>query len=586
MSRSRLNISTTRLASLSAICLFLLAFCLYWLPNRPAAQTNRSQMSELRIILKTDGGTIVTGSEQRPSSETIDQLQKLVSEYPGNWEVELDHGTIKTLKPISPVAVDLPAKDFSRTFLAQFSKLFGITADSAAYVIEYNLRSKRVVEYRQVVNNVPVEQSFITFAVEDSHLRLVTSRVYSDLNANQFDVTPAFQNVSACEIAANDFAGASNQTPANVTCKGALLILPENGKYFLTWKVVINATKGLNSYTYYVDARDGSIVKKYSNLRSQKAQSPQPGLMSKEEASASLNPTSLSRASHINHDANKLQQGESNKNTPTITAPASNAAAWETILSENFDVNNFPYSPWREFDNNGSTGGELYWDDQNCVSNSPNWSLWAADEGANHLNACSDNYANDMDSWVVYGPFSLANSTDGSLEFHYNNVSELNFDYFKWMASVDGTNFSGFKISGNSNGWQNESLDFKNVPTLGNITGRSQVWIAFAFTTDSSAVSGKGAFVDDVTIKRFVDSSCAGVSGHVGGHIYGKNKNELLLRDFKNMKVVLNKTLAFDSYAVTNSTGNYSSADCSDYVRFELEGYGSANFVSVHDCNN
>jgi hypothetical protein len=358
-------------------------------------------------------------------------------------------------------------------------------------------------------------------------------------------------------------------------------------KYFLAWKLSLDAIKSLDSFTYFIDAGTGRVLKKYSNLRSQKAEdrtiSGDP-LLSKEETTAVLNRTAPSQ-----YSPTSTKEPDKKKDLAVASAPppasVSPAAVWETILSENFDVKDFPYSPWRAFDNNGSIGGEIYWDDQNCVYNDPGWSLWAADEGVNGLDACVDNYANNMDSWVVYGPFDLSNSSDGLLEFHYNNDSELNYDYFKWMASVDGSHFSGYQISGNSSGWRYESLDFKNVPTLGNITGRSQVWIAFAVSSDGSVAPGKGAFVDDVSIKK-MSSSCTGVSGHVGGHIYGKNQNELQLRDFKNMKVVLNNNLASDSYAMTNSTGNYSSPECSDYIRFELEGYGANNFLKVHDCND
>ena len=359
------------------------------------------------------------------------------------------------------------------------------------------------------------------------------------------------------------------------------MILPTDDHYFLSWKLVVEVPNTLISYTYYVDAITGEVIKKNTNVISQ-GHLQSSTMTTRSETSAVLNRKLPIQKPSTSEDAEK-PANQISAPKPDALTPAD--AIWETILSENFDVNNFPYSPWQPFDNNGATGGELFWDDQSCVSHDPSWSLWAADGGVNHLNACVDNYAHNMDSWVIYGPFSLAGSTDGLLDFHYNNVSEANFDYFKWLVSVDGTHFSGYQVSGNSNGWQYGSIDFKNVPTLGNITGRSQVWIAFVFTSDGSIASGKGAFVDDVAIKRMTSSNCTGVSGLVKGYVFGKNKSELQLSAFRNTKVILNHTFAFDSYTVTNVSGNYSSSECPDFVRVELQGFSPSNFVKVLDCN-
>ena len=568
----------------------------WWSQVAGKAQANSGKQDQssdsVKVLVHTSSGNIVTTSVEPPNVQTISNLDRLLQKYPGTWKVEIEKGVVKNLKPTTPILITSSPKDFSLSLLSEFSNAFGISSEEITYLMEFNLRQRRVVEYRQVIGGVPVEYSFLTFSVQDSQLEQVTSRLYPAVSSNLKSVIPSLKRESAFDIASLDsndnLRGSSSQ---KVNYRGDLVVLPEGTAYFLTWKVIVDAPGSLDSYTYYIDANTGRVIKKYTNVESQTSLAPvqEPtALRSKEEASAVLRKRLTTVESQT--AASEPQEKRENKavDTPTLpqTALTQSAGTWQTILSENFDTLEFPYSPWRVFDNNGSTGGELYWDDQNCVSHDPSWSLWAADGGTNRLNACTDNYASDMDSWVVYGPFDLSNSTDGLLDFHYNNVSELNYDYFKWMASVDGTHFSGYQVSGDSNGWQYQSLDFKNVPTLGNITGRSQVWIAFIFTSDSSVVSGKGAFVDDVAIKKMLSSSCTGVSGHVGGHIYGKNQYELQLKDFKDMKVVLNKSFATDSYTATDSVGNYSSSACSDYIRFELEGYGASNFLKVRDCND
>ncbi|HJS22991.1 MAG TPA: fibronectin type III domain-containing protein [Pyrinomonadaceae bacterium] len=564
--------------------------CASWFLTTSNAQStpDRNLSEDIKLVVETPSGTVVTRSQDKPSAETLAKLRQLVTAYPGKWEIDIAEGHVKNLKPTTAMAVNTSGKDFSRAFLDEFSTLFGITPAEASYVVEFNLRDRRVVEYRQALNQVPVEHSFVTFAVANSRLEQVTSRLYTALNPDTFSVTPNLQRDLACDVATADFRRTVGRGDATeLKCKENLVVLPDESNFYLVWKLIVSSSQRLDSYTYYVDAQNGSVLRKYSNLRSQKgnASDQQTRLLStKEETSGVLRTEQFSpHSGRPDNDPKKEVDIQSLTIPPRQPAPLD---VWETILSENFDVNNFPYTPWRAFDNNGATGGELFWDDQNCVSNSPNWSLWPADDGVNHLNPCTDNYVNNMDSWVVYGPFSLANATDGLLEFNYNNVSESGFDHLKWMVSINGTNFYGLQISGNSSGWRHESLDLKNVPTLGNITGQTQVWIAFAFTTDGSVISGKGPFVDDVTIKRLANSSCSGVSGHVNGNIFGRSSSETVLGNLKSTKVVLNNTLAFDSHTVTNTSGDYTSSECSDYIRFELEGFGSRNFVKIRNSQN
>ncbi len=57
-----------------------------------------------------------------------------------------------------------------------------------------------------------------------------------------------------------------------------------------------------------------------------------------------------------------------------------------------------------------------------------------------------------MQSWMVFGPFDLSNAADAELIFYYWNRSELNYDYFGWYASANGTNYYGTRVSGDSVG--------------------------------------------------------------------------------------------------------------------------------------
>lgn len=172
----------------------------------------------------------------------------------------------------------------------------------------------------------------------------------------------------------------------------------------------------------------------------------------------------------------------------------------QVVLSEGFE-GAFPGS-WSVFDDDGATSGEVYWDDTLHRSYTGSWSAYCADGGAN-ASPPGTSYSNGMTSWMVYGPFSLADAVAGTLSFRYWNMSEVGFDYLHYVVSTNGFDFSGFRVSGNSSGWQSGSIDLADVPLLGDVTGQPAVWIAFVFTSDGS-ITFEGAYVDDVLVQKTV----------------------------------------------------------------------------------
>jgi hypothetical protein len=171
-----------------------------------------------------------------------------------------------------------------------------------------------------------------------------------------------------------------------------------------------------------------------------------------------------------------------------------------TVMTEDYE-GIFPSGLWSVFDKDGSTNGEYYWDDDDFKPHAGSWSAWPANGGADWLDPLTSDYPNDMDSWMVYGPFDLSDSDDASLRFYYWNDSEENYDYLRWLASKDGVNFHGLEHSGETVGWQSETFDLTAVPVLGDLTGEAYVWIAFQFQSDYS-LGKKGAFVDDILLSK------------------------------------------------------------------------------------
>jgi len=180
-------------------------------------------------------------------------------------------------------------------------------------------------------------------------------------------------------------------------------------------------------------------------------------------------------------------------------------AAWQNIMTEDFE-GAFPTGLWAAFDNDGATNGEYYWDDDDYKPHGGSWSAWCANGGVDGLDPEFYYYPNNMKSWMVYGPFDLSDATDAELNFYCWLQSQTTHDYLWWAASTNGSNFYGWGTSGDSGGWVSQSFDLTTAPTLGNLCGEAEVWIAFVFTSDHS-IFDEGAFIDDIELRKYVGSA-------------------------------------------------------------------------------
>lgn len=193
--------------------------------------------------------------------------------------------------------------------------------------------------------------------------------------------------------------------------------------------------------------------------------------------------------------------------TPTPTP----SPGWVKIMTEKFE-GGFPNAGWEVFDNNGPTYGEFYWDDDDYKPYQGTRSAWPARGGADGVDPQIYCYPDDLDSWMVYGPFSLADALDAELRFRWWIDSEQDWDWFFWGASVNGINFYGEAWSGYSAGWLYPNFDLTSVSTLGDLRGQPHVWVAFIFTSDIITFEGcDGVFVDNIVLRKLVMG--AGVPG-------------------------------------------------------------------------
>jgi hypothetical protein len=200
--------------------------------------------------------------------------------------------------------------------------------------------------------------------------------------------------------------------------------------------------------------------------------------------------------------------------TPTST-PTGTPGMWVTILGEDFE-GSFP-GEWRVLDDEPGAG-EYLWGKRDCRVYAGNYSGWAVGDGADGRSlACGSDYPHDAKSWMIYGPFSLADATAAEMGFKaWVNTEEpaRMYDYLCWFASTDGAVFHGDCTYGDSSGWVDQVLDLSNVPGLGDLIGQPNVWVALWFQSDAAVSYPEGAYVDDIILRKCTGGDCAG-SSHV-----------------------------------------------------------------------
>lgn len=182
---------------------------------------------------------------------------------------------------------------------------------------------------------------------------------------------------------------------------------------------------------------------------------------------------------------------------------------WITLVQENFE-GSFP-GPWRVFDN-VSGYGEYFWARRTCRPFAGSYSGWAVGGGADGSSLpCGANYPDNAHSWMIYGPFSLADAKAAELRLRFWTYSQTDSDKLRWMASVDGKTFYGWSASGDSGGWREGVFDLGSVPSLGDLRGRSQVWVALIFISDGSQNYAEGVYVDDIILRKQVSTTAQSV---------------------------------------------------------------------------
>ncbi len=203
------------------------------------------------------------------------------------------------------------------------------------------------------------------------------------------------------------------------------------------------------------------------------------------------------------------QSGAEQTASPTALAPG-----WNDILKEDFE------GAWPGSWDLRYAGLEQLWGPDNYKPHMGSYSAWPAKGGAQGISAGYNLYPNNMNSWMIYGPFDLSDATKAEVEFWlWREIEEgpdpsTYYDALFVGVSGDGQNFNfgdGGYWWGFQKQWTYYLLDFADLDT--NFFGDSSVYFAIAFTSDSD-INYEGPFVDDIVLRKYIpDPPTADFSG-------------------------------------------------------------------------
>lgn len=150
---------------------------------------------------------------------------------------------------------------------------------------------------------------------------------------------------------------------------------------------------------------------------------------------------------------------------------------------------------WRLLDQ-GPDGFDRTWgQDSSNPLGGEGKSAWPAAGGKDKVDPQLGNYPDNLESWMICGPFDFSTAADVYADFWLWMDIELHADWFYFGASIDNQTFDVAYWSGDSGGWTYQPF------WLTGYAGYSQVWLAWIFESDgSNPQSYPGAWVDDISI--------------------------------------------------------------------------------------
>ncbi len=188
-------------------------------------------------------------------------------------------------------------------------------------------------------------------------------------------------------------------------------------------------------------------------------------------------------------------------------APTPTAKAIQTILEDDFE-GSFP-GQWELFSDTTT-----HWGQTTHRASGGSRSAYCAGGGGMPAPAGGP-YFNNQVTWMRFGPFSLADATEATVQFDlWMKTQQANggvfFDYFFYGISVDGENYSGFQTAGNPAVWDTRQFNVSEITAV-TALGQPQVWLALVFISDSS-ITDEGVYLDNFSLTKSVPGNPCTVS--------------------------------------------------------------------------
>ena len=175
--------------------------------------------------------------------------------------------------------------------------------------------------------------------------------------------------------------------------------------------------------------------------------------------------------------------------------------------SSNTAADDFTYATAIAINSDGFEAGLGQW----TIDGSPTWGVtsYRAADGSHSAYCVGSSiaapgpYPSNVDAFMYAGPYDLSAASSATLDFDQSLNTENGYDWCYAMASSDGMDFSGMGWSGDSGGWEHQTLDLSAVPDgsggFVDMVGDSSVWIGFWFVSDGD-VQDEGVYLDNVQV--------------------------------------------------------------------------------------
>ncbi len=195
---------------------------------------------------------------------------------------------------------------------------------------------------------------------------------------------------------------------------------------------------------------------------------------------------------------------------PLVTKDYIPPPEWSNLMTDDFEGN---LSRLWQLSYSGSSS--YLWGKSGCKPFAGSNSAWAVGGGqGGKLLQCSTYYPNQVDSWMIAGPFDLSGASAAELRFELwmntqNDEGKYN-DSLSWIVSRDGENFYGSALAGSYPHWQAISLNLADVTGDGALSflGEPRVWVAFRFHSDAEVHYRSGVFIDEVALRKCTGAAC------------------------------------------------------------------------------